>query len=89
MSFTEEEKVILRRALRKKARDMVVEEFRLANKYWRLMKSRSQHRKEGQKDARINQAYRDWLTVNGLPIEPYDDRYFQAWRRGIDRWTIK
>lgn len=89
MSFTDEEKVILRRALKKKARDMVVEEFRLANRYWRLSKMRSKHKKEGQVDVRVNQAYREWLVANGLPTEPYDERAFKAWRRGVDRWTTK
>ena len=86
LSFTEEEKAILRRALHLKARDRRQDEFLLVSKYWRLMKSRSKHRTEGQVDARLNSAYREWLQVNNLPLEPFDDRTYRQWKRGYDRW---
>lgn len=87
MSFSEEQRAILKRALKKRARDMVGDEFRLANEYWRKMKARSKFKKPEQADLRHNQAYRDWLAANNLPTDPFDSRAYQAWKRGFDRWT--
>jgi len=85
--FSADERAVLRKALHRRAKELSPEERELTRRYWRLMRDRSSNREADQADARVKPEYREWLKANGLPLQPYDGRRYEAWRRGVDRWT--
>ncbi len=79
-SFTEAEQQIIRKALRKPAKERRGKERELLRRFWAAHKQRSRSRLPALDDHRFNREYRNWLRKNKLPDE-FDRTTYARFRR--------
>lgn len=82
--FSEPERLVLRAAMRKKAKERTVEETRLAREYYRLLQSRHRSGQAKRNDMRTNEHFRKWCAERGYSTKKFNR---SAWEKFIREWS--